>query len=265
LHVPGRVDVDQVAPLMTGVIEGFINALPSARPDGTVMPGDLTPGAQHMRDLEKAAGFLGATMAAQRGTGAFTGQATGFDVAAALVAFRDVLLSAASDEDRPRLGAVTEWLQILAMDSFATARAMSAEERMREQLEQGTPVVLVAPTVPAVLLVGAPDAVGLDTVMSRLLLLVVRVGAPAVILDATGLVEPGAPAVLQALGRFARHRKIAGKVWLIGVGLNHEQEAAWKAITAEAGASFDVELQFMGAVSRALSRAGYRIEPAPST
>jgi hypothetical protein len=259
--MPGRVDVDQVAPLMAGVIEGFINALPSARPDGTVMPGDLTPGAQHMRDLEKAAGFLGATMAAQRGTAL----ATGFDVAAALVAFRDVLLGAASDDDRPRLRVVTEWLEILAMDSFATARAMSAEERMREQLEQGTPVVLVAPTVPAALLVGAPDAVGLDTIMSRLLLLVVRVGAPAVILDATGLVEPDAPAMLQALSRFARHRKIAGKVWLIGVGLNHDQEAAWKAITAEAGASFDVELQFMGAVSRALSRAGYRIEPAPST
>ena len=41
-------------------------------------------------------------------------------------------------------------------------------ERWRDQLEDGTPVVLVSPELPVAFLVGRPDGVLLDSVFSRL-------------------------------------------------------------------------------------------------
>lgn len=251
--MPGRVHRDQITPLLFSVIDGISHALPTVRPDGKVIPGDLMPGSQAMRDLEKAAGFLGASMAAQG--------SSAFDVAAALVCLRNVLLGLASAADERDIHRVFEWLQVLALDAFATAKTASAEERLREQLEKGTPVVLVAPMVPAALLVGAPDSLALDTIFSRLLLLTVRVGAPAVIVDASGLLEPASQSMQDALHRFSSHRKVSGKREVIGVGLTQDQAMVWSDVLASAGVGFVREDQFMTAVTRALERAGHELRP----
>jgi hypothetical protein len=185
--------------------------------------------------------------------------ASGFAVAASISSLRDVLIELAAGGEASAMVQVFEWLQIVAMDAYATARVVTIEEKVRAEIEQGTPVVLVAPTVPAVFLVGAPGRFSLDTILSRLLLLIVRVGAPAAVIDATGLADPGAPGVCESLYGLASHRKVAGKVALIAAGLTHAQKTVWADTIAGAGCEFFVEPAFMAAVDRALACSGYEI------
>jgi hypothetical protein len=63
--------------------------------------------------------------------------------------------------------------------------------------------------------------------------------------------------------RDAGHRKIAGRVELISVGLTRAQEAVWADLMVSAGTSFVAESHLMGAVGRALAVAGLEIRPAP--
>src|SRR5207248_1031307 len=114
---------------------------------------------------------------------------SGFDVAALVLALRDAVLEFATDDWASAISDVFEWLVVIALDAFATAGSMSAAEKAAEQLEAGTPVVLVTPEVPAVLLVGAPRGDAIDSILARALLLVVRVGAPTLVLDVSGLAD----------------------------------------------------------------------------
>ena len=67
----------------------------------------------------------------------------------------------------------------------------SLREQASEQLEVGTPVVEILPKVPAVLLVGAPNASVIDSLLSRAWMLAVGTGAPCLIIDCGGLAEAG--------------------------------------------------------------------------
>jgi hypothetical protein len=210
---------------MSSIIEGFELALPDADASGA----PLVPGSHAARELEKAVSFAGASLA--------SAGLSGFDVAAAMLGLRDVLVAYVDEPEASRVRAVFEWLTIIALDSHGSATAMSATERMREQLERGTPVVAVVPEVPAVFLVGAPDSAGLDSIFARLMLLVVRVGATSVIIDTTGLDDAAEPALVEAVGRFLGHRKVAGAVEALAVGLDDEQIAVWRHRAGPRGAA----------------------------
>lgn len=251
LRTSRAVDEDEIAPLVNALLEGLVFAMPVVRPNGREIPGDLTPGSAHTRELEKAAGFVGGALAA-RGV-------SGFEVAAAVLALRDVLLVHAEPPADDELIDLFEWLHVVALNAHGTARVMGTEEATREQLEKGTPVVLIAPSVPAALLVGAPDSVVLDNILSRLLLIVVRSGAAVTIVDASGLQNPAAEQVLRAIHRFAAHDKIAGRVDIAVVGLTREQQRLWEDAIASAGATMLAEEQLCTAVTVALERSGHEI------
>ena len=216
--------------------------------------GALVPGAPAARELEKAVAFAGASMAAAG--------LSGFDVAALVLALRDVLVPhIAAAPQANELARLFEWLSIVALDAFATTTDLAARERVREQIGRGTPVVLVAARVPAALLVADPDSRALDSVFGRLLLLVVRTGAPCAIVDAAGLEDPGAPQVLEALGHFAGHDKITGAAEILAVGLASEHARAWQRVAREAGTTLSLSARFRDAVETALARLGLAVVP----
>ena len=264
LRMPRPVDPQAVARLIAPILECLADALgpspaqrsagsaPPMEPSGQVPVSALVPGSTVAREVEKAAALVGALHASS--------DATGFDVAALFYALRDLFAAASLDPDeRTALVRFAEWLSAVASDSFSAARVQAERERWREQLEDGTPVVLAAPELPAAFLVGRPDGVLLDSVLSRLLLLVVRVGARACLIDAAGMADPARPEVLDALGRFLAHRKISGSVSLVAVGLADEPERAWRELAEQTRTELTFETYFDRALAGALGIAGYRL------
>lgn len=247
LRLPRPVARAELVPLVQSMIESLALALPGA---GQAAP--LVPGAPAARELEKAVAFAGASLAAAG--------LSGFDVAALILALRDVVVPHVAPAND--LGRLFEWLSIVALDAFATTTDLAARERVREQIGRGTPVVLVAARVPAALLVADPDSRALDSVFGRLVLLVVRTGAPCVIIDAAGLDDPGAPQVLEALGHFAGHDKIAGVADIVAVGLADQHARAWQRVARDAGATLSLSPRFRDAVATALARLDLAVLPA---
>jgi hypothetical protein len=243
---------EMLAPLLGYMLDGLALAL-GADPAAAEA---LVPGAPALRELEKNTGFAGATMAAA--------DLSGFDVAAFMLALRDALSARLGAARGPLLQRLFEWLSALALDAFATARVMTARERMRVELEQGTPVVLIAPRVPGVFLVGAPDRHTLDLVFDRAVVLIVTQDAPSVIVDATGLASASAPAVLDGLGRFASHERIAGRTEILAVGLADEHALAWTRLLRDAGLTMRREERFRDALEIALGKIGWSLVSHPA-
>jgi hypothetical protein len=217
---------------------------------GTIPPQRLTPGGADVRELEKAAAIAGASLSASG--------LSGFDVAALVLAVRDAVLEFASGEWHAAIGDVFEWLVVIALDSFAAAGAASAQERAAEQLEAGTPVLLITPEVPAVMLVGAPRGDQLDSILGRALLLVVRVGAPTLVLDVSGLTDPNAPEVIEAGARFCDQKRMR-EVEIALSGATPAARDAWAAVAASRGVPLHAVDRFDAAVARALERAGVQV------
>jgi hypothetical protein len=254
VRVPRPVDPRSVAALVQTMVIALGETVQAPRVPGErargIPPQRLRPGAAELRELEKAAALAGASLSA-------TGS-SGFDVAALVLAVRDAILEFADSDWAPAITDVFEWLIVIALDAFATAGSMAEKERASEHLEAGTPVVLVTPDVPAVMLVGAPGGDVVDSILARALLLIVRVGAPTLILDLAGLADPMAPEVMLAAGRFFQQRRLA-EVEIALSGANAQVGDAW--ITAARGHGVTVVAvdRFDAAVARALDRAGCQI------
>lgn len=160
------------AKVHAGLMVPMIEALAVAVTGGAA---ELRAGRPLVRELERACSFTGARMA--------TTGSSGFDVAAALISLRDATIEFAEADHAVALGELFEWLVVVALDAYASAGTQSVRERAAEQLEQGMPVVLITPEVPAVFLIGDPGSQVLDSVLARSLLLVVGSGARTLILD----------------------------------------------------------------------------------
>ena len=142
---------------------------------------ELRPGTDATRELERNAAFLGAQFSSEG--------ATGFDIAALLLELRDVLAGVVSPDDATKMTHLFEWLTVVALDTFAASGLQSLRERVSDQLELGTPVVELLPKVPAVFMVGSPNASVVDGLLSRAWMLAVGTGAPCLIVDTSGLAE----------------------------------------------------------------------------
>lgn len=245
MRMPRPVEAAPLAQLVSGVLESLGEALAPGRTDARPQ---LRPGSGEVREVEKAIAFVGASLGA---SGAST-----FDVAALVLALREVLGPEVDGEAERELSAFVEWLAVVAAESLASARERSAFERLREELEDGTPVVLVAPELPAAFFVARPDAEVLRSVFGRLLLTVVRTGARAVLLDASGLATASRDAFVDALARFAAHDKVAGRVELVVVGVPEPLHESW---TDRAGVPLAFESHFEDAVARGLTASGQRV------
>ncbi len=240
---PGARAARQHASIAAGLIESLAVAMASDPPE-------LTPGAPALRDLEKAAVFAGATWAVDGGNG--------FEIAAILTTLRDAVLEHADLDTAPPLAELFEWLTVLALDAYATAGKRAVAERANEQLDAGTPVLLITPELPAVLLVGSPTEDVLDGVLARAMLLVVRVGAPSLLLDVSGLADVTAKPVEIAMQRLFEHRRMS-TVELVVVGAPAEVADRWRG----AGQAHNVASRwfdrFDDAFAHAASRAGINL------
>jgi hypothetical protein len=209
-----RTSASALAAVVVQLVEGLASGV-------DVGPDALAAGRAEVRELERACAFLGGHMAAI-GAG-------GFDVAAALVAFRDAVAPRCGPAFAPALASISEWLMIVAMDSFASAALQAVREQMRDQLEHGTPVVQLLRDVPALFLVGEPDATVLEGVLARSLLTVVAGGARCLIVDASGATDPGGKAMLFAIGQFFAQKRVH-QVEVLVVGIAGAVREQWTAL-----------------------------------
>lgn len=253
LRMPSPIERGAIARLVEPIFESFTDALPTG--DDVASPLALRPGSSEIRELEKSVGFVGSLLAASG--------ARGYDVAALLVAVRDTLLESFGDDAAPEIGTVFEWLTVVALDSYGTAKAEREKERQREQLERGTPIVWLTRELPAVFLVGAPDAYVLDAVLARLLLSVVRSGARVLIADVSGLEDAASDVVLQPFARLIQHRKLADTE-IIVVGAEGDARAAWDEL-ARLSSPMHFEPDFSAAMQRGLSMIGLRLVKSPGS
>lgn len=247
VRLPGASNL----PLARRVAAPIVEALAEA------FSGDqLAPGSPELRELEKSVGFVASSWAADRGSG--------FDLTGVLLAVREALYERADDVDRQRLASLFDWLFALSADAFGYGGVRAEKERLRQTLERGMPVVAVTPDLPAAFLVGESDSYTLDGVLGRLAMLVIRLGARSAIIDATGLDDASAAPALVSLDRFLRHRKLAGKLTILVVGLPSEAEPRWADVAATAGTSLEVLPSFDQAVARGLERSEHRLIRRPS-
>lgn len=240
---PGARAARHHAAIAAGLLESLAVALAHEPPE-------TSPGSPGLRDLEKAAVFAGATWAVDGGTG--------FEIAAVLGTLRDAVLEQADLDAAPPIGELFEWLIVLALDAFATAGKRAVAERAAEQLDAGTPVLLITPELPAVLLVGAPTEDILDGILARAMLLVVRVGAATLLLDVTGLADAHARPVEAAIQRLFEHRRMS-TVELAVVGAPADVADRWQGAARAhkvAVRNFD---RFDDAFAHAASRAGINL------
>ncbi|HEU4729772.1 MAG TPA: hypothetical protein VFT22_17875 [Kofleriaceae bacterium] len=229
----------------TAQVANLVEALSVAVSSGSH---ELRPGAIATRELERSAAFLGAQFASEG--------ATGFDIAALLLELRDVVAGMADPEDAGALTRLFEWLTTVALDAFAASGMQSLRERQADQLESGTPVIEVLPKVPAVLLVGAPGAPTVDSLLARAWMLAVGTGAPCLIIDCAGLAESGEKNFETAYRGFLEQAEgSALQVVLSGARRPLRERAA--ALTGERALSFQHFDRFDSAVAHALERAGY--------
>lgn len=247
IRLPGSYRADVVARLIESVLEGLAEALPV---------GALVPGSPALREAEKNVSFVASTWSSHGGSG--------FDLVAIVAALRDALLERATADEAPIVRALFDWFYALAADAYADAGVRSERERQRELLERGMPVVTLVPEVAAAFLVGAPDSYVLDGVFGRLMMTAVRIGARALVVDASGLESPSAAPCLVSLERFLGHRKLAGVVMWV-VGLDAEGERAWQQVAARTNVSLEIAPSVDRAVLAALERGEHRLIKRPSS
>ena len=243
LRGPGAGTAAGHAAVIDGLIESLAVAVAGGAPD-------LRPGSSALRDLEKATAFAGAAMA--------SGAASGFEVAALIMTLRDAVLEQSEIELVGPITELFEWLAFIALDAFATAGKRAAAERAADQLEEGTPVVLITPEIPAVFLLGAPPEASLEGIFARAMLLVVRVAAPTLIVDMSGLADAGAPPITEAGARLLAHRRM-GQVELAVVGVADSVADRWRGMARSHGVALTVFDRFDAAFSHAARRAGLNV------
>ncbi len=239
LRLPGAVDQDSVA----GVARLVADDLAIALSDGSLRPGDPV-----LREAEKriafAAGALGVTSSA-------------FDIAAFVAALRDELLDAAPVAAHAGLRALGDWFSALALESYSRSREDALRSHHHDALER-VPILLLAQELPALFLVGEPDRSVLTGSFGRLLLAIVRVDARAILIDAQAVGAQTHPALLEPLAVLAQHKKVAGRVTPVVIGLSSASESAWRDVFATTPGLVLADT-FEEGQARALTLAGWEL------
>jgi RsbT co-antagonist protein rsbRD N-terminal domain len=218
---------------------------------------ELRAGSPLTRELERACAFLGAQFA--------SAAASGFDVAAFVLALRDAVLEFAgegsdahAEHETQLIVSLFEWLSLVALDSFATAGILSLQERTTEQLEAGTPVVQLAPKVAAVLLVGGPTTSTMDSVLSRGLMLAIGIGSNCLIVDVSGLSQPSLQLFPRTIAAFVERERLPSIELLLVAAPRTISDACSEMLT-RLGSRLSALDQLDTAVERALDRNGYSL------
>lgn len=251
MRLPGAIDTR----LLPASLEPIVQALASVvAPDRLGRrPADLhfLPGAQSLREVEKAVSFAAANLAVDG--------YSGFDVGALFFSLRDVLCGALEGAAGEEMQRYMEWLVVLAADSLATGREQAAIERWHDQLDEGTPLVMITPELPAALFVCQPDRRVVASVFGRLLLTVVRTGGKAAIIDVRGVSGRLQPTFAEGLETFVGHSRVAKRIQIFVCGVHADDVPTWEDIAARHGADMHFETHFDSCVASALKIGGWRL------
>lgn len=244
---PTRLRRDISAKSYASAAANLIEALRVAASGGER---ELRPGAALTRELERACAFLGGQLS--------SAGASGFDVAAFLLALRDAVLEHATPADAPAVNTMFEWLSILSLDSFATAGILSLQERTTEQLESGTPVVEIAPKVASVLFVGGPTSSTMDGLLARGSMLAIGIGSASLVVDVSGLCEQSLKLFPKTIAAFLE-REHPASIEILLVGATRSVSDACHSAATQLGRKLTSVERLDSAVEQALARSGYAI------
>ena len=255
LRLPRAVERESVSSTVESIVEALANFVAPDREGRLLENPSFKPGACELREVEKAVSFA----AARLGVAGFTG----FDVGALVFALRDVLCCHLKGPAEAEMQAYMEWLAVLAGDSLATGREQAALERWHDELDDGTPLIMITPELPAALFVCQPDRRVAAGVFGRLLLSVVRTGAKATIIDVGGISGGLSAPFAEPLERFLAHPKVAGSVTIFARGVHANDVSSWKEIGERAGANIVFEVYFDVCVAESLRLGGWRLLRTP--
>lgn len=212
--------------------------------------GGFVIGSPDAREVERAAAFWGASVAAE-GAGAF-------DVGALLHAVGDATLAHIEPSQRAAVQALFGWLLLVAADALATAKVLAVREQVADDLESGTPVVLLAPKVPAVFFVGTPSPVVVANIMARALMTVIASSASTLILVCDGLSETGLGAMSAAQAAIEKAGFPTVTYMIVGSRRSIKAlHATWQAADLRCDRSDEIQ----HAVRECLVRNGYSLTP----
>lgn len=215
---------------------------------------ELTPGCLALREVEKSISFLAANLAAYG--------FTAFDVCALFFALRDVLKPRLADRSLyPDLRTYMEWLAALASDSLAKARERAAQERWDRLLDNGMPLVMITPELPAAFFLCDPIGPIITSLFERLLLMIVRTGAKSAILEVSGLDIRVSDSFAVALEHFCLHNKVRNHLTIFACGVHADEIERWKTVANSSGTNIVFENHFDMCVEHALRQGGHRILP----
>ena len=208
LRLPGAIDHETVVGVARLVTDDLALGLSE----------NTRPGDPRLREVEKRIAFAAGALGVRSGA---------FDVAAFVDALRDELVAVAPTVEHDGLRALGDWFVALALESYSRSREDAMRAHHRDALER-TPIILLSEELPALLLVGEPDRVVLTGAFGRLLLAIVRVGAKAILLDAQAVNDQASPTLLEPLGVLASHKKVAGRVTPVCVGIAPKSVEPWR-------------------------------------
>lgn len=251
LRLPQAIERQAICSMIRPVVAALAEVLGPDRAGHPPLDLRFLAGARHLREVEKSVSFVASNL----GTSGFGG----FDVGALVFALRDVLIQSVQGPAATEMQAYMEWLAVLAGDSLATGRELAAQERWRDELDNGLPLVMVTQELPAAFFLCQPDARVVAGVFSRLLLTIVRTGAKAAIVDVGGMSCGLDPGFADALQRFCEHPKVSGKSTLFACGVRNDDVDSWKAIADAAGTEVIFENYFDICVTQALNLGGCRL------
>lgn len=238
LRLPGAIDRDAVAGVARLVADDLAHGLSAG-----VRPGDPS-----LREVEKRIAFAAGALGVSSGA---------FDIAAFVDTLRDELIAVAPAADHAGLAALGDWFVALALESYSRSREDAMRAHHRDALDR-TPVILLAEELPALMLIGDPDRVVLTGAFGRLLLAIVRVGAKVILVDAQAVNDQATPTLLEPLHVLASHKKVAGRVTPVCVGVAPKAEPAWRDVF-EAAPEVVFAETFEEGQARALALAGWEL------
>ena len=251
MRVPRSFDRPSLLASLEPITDAIGNVVAPDRAGKRPVDLHFIPGARALREVEKAISFAAAHLAVDG--------FTGFDAGALLFGLRDILCAPLQGLARDEMQLYMEWLVVLAADSLATGREQAAIERWHHQLDEGTPLVMITPELPATFFVCEPDRQVVASVFGRLLLTVVRTGGKAVIVDVRGMSGRSQSSFFDGLESFIGHARIATRIKILACGVHVDDIRSWKTIGDRHGADLQFENYFDTCVQIALKAGGWRI------
>ncbi len=226
VRMPSEVERAAVGAQLTPLVHAFSEMVSPDRAGRAVSNLEFRAGVSELREIEQAVAFLASNVGSTRRLA--KGMASGYDVGAALFSLRDVLSGELPAAAKEELQSYFEWLVVLAGESLAHGREQAALERFSDELDAGTPLLMITQELPAAIFVCSPERRVVAGILARLLLAVVRTGAKALIIDISGVSTNWIPQLRESLEEFFQNPRVGGKTTVFLCGISNRDLSTWE-------------------------------------